>query len=355
MSARLVILPCLLLWGLCACSQHAGAADLYTGEALVVSAEERLARTTLRALDEVLTRLTGITDRSLVEELGVTEGDLRLLVLSEQRVRRQRPGPVDRPIDRPSEQGVVDELRLRVDFDPAGVDRLLAANDLARLGRERPTVLLWLAVERDFELELQGDAALEYTIVEQARRLGLDVVRPLADLLDLGDIETFDIRGGFLDSAEPSARRYGAGVIAMLDLRELDQGWSARWSWRLDGKDDGAQYEVDDAGSAIQSGLERILAAMAERFAVAADAEPGGELRVVVDGIADEAQYAEVVRYLGSLGIVADVRVIAARGRTIEFELALASAGLEDALAIGGVLAVDGRAADGRLLLRLLR
>lgn len=347
MSARLVILHSLLLAALWACCQPAAVADLYTGEAVVTEDRERLTETTLSALNEVLTRLTGITDRSVVEELGVTESQLRLLVLSEQRIRRQRPGP--------GGEGTLDEVRLRVDFDPVGVDRLLATHNLPRLGRERPAVLLWMAVEQDFEVQLQGDAELEFEIVEQARRLGLDVIRPLGDLMDLADMETFDIRGGFLDSADPSARRYGAGVTAMLDLRERDEGWSARWFWRMDGRDDGVQYEVDEAAAAVESGLERILAAVAERFAVAADAEPDGNQRVIVGGIGEEAQYAEVLRYLNSLGAVSEVRVLAARGRDIEFELVLASAGLEDALAIGGVLALEGRRADGSLLLRLLR
>ncbi|TVS12712.1 MAG: DUF2066 domain-containing protein [Wenzhouxiangella sp.] len=347
MSVRLSILFLFLLSMFGWTPGQTAAASLYTGEAVIESGDEAVQSLRLEALDEVLTRLTGIVDRSLVEELEIGAAELRMLVLSEQRIRRPRigPGGVD----------VIEQVRLQVDFDPQGVDRLLAARGLPRLGRERPAVLLWLAVEEGGDLSLDGGAELEDAIDEQARRLGLDVIRPLGDLLDLADIEAIDIRGGFLDSAEPSARRYGAGVIAMLDLREQEDDWQARWFWRLEGRDAGVGMAVDDSILAIKLGLQQVLGALVDRFGLTGAAEPGGLVRVVVGGILDEVQYAEVMRYLSSLSVVADVQVIAARDREIEFELDLASAGLEDALAIGGVLAVDGRRADGGLVLRLRR
>ena len=352
MSARLSILISALFWGLLVIPAPAFAASLYTGEALL-DVGETATGPSLRALDEVLVRLTGITDRSLIEELGLGSGDLRLLVSSEQRIRRQRP---DRETG-----GMVDELRLKVDFDAQAVDRLLARHDLPRLGRERPAILLWLAVEGGnwdgdgHDLSLSADAAFEHAVVEHGRRLGLDVIRPLGDLMDLSELEPFDIRGGFLDSAVPSARRYGAGMIAMLDLRRSDEGWLGRWFWRLEDRDDGRQLQAETAEEILAAGLEYILSALAERFAVTAGVTESGQRRVRITGVADEVQYVEILRYLEGLGAVADVRVTGARGREVELELNLSSPGFEDALAIGGVLAVEQRLADGGLVLRLLR
>ncbi len=347
MSVRMSILILFLLAMAGWTPGPAAAANLYTGEAVIGSGQEDVQALRLEALDEVLTRLTGVVDRSLVEALDIGSSELRMLILSEQRIRRPRAAP--------GGEDVVEQLRLQVDFDPRGVDRLLAVHSLPRLGRERPAVLLWLAVEADGEVALDGGAGLEDAIAEQARRLGLDVIRPLGDLVDLADIQAFDIRGGFLDSAEPSERRYGAGVIAMLDLRQHGDDWLARWFWRLEGRDAGVRVEVEESSLAIHPGMEQVLGALVERFGLMTTTEPGGRTRVVVGDILDEVQYAEVLRYLTSLGAVADVQVIAARDREIEFELDLASAGLEDALAIGGVLAVEGRRADGGLVLRLLR
>ncbi len=346
MALRLFILSVVLTAGLWTCPAQVQAASLYTGE-VPVDQDESADRNALRALDQVLTRLTGIADRSLVEELGLDRSILRLLVSSEQRVRRSRVGPDGAPL--------ADELRLRIDFDPAGVDALLARHDLPRLGRERPSILLWLAVEEETGIELQGGAYLEQEISEHARRLGLDVVRPLGDLIDLASIDVFDIRGGFLDSAEASARRYGTQVIAMLDLRSSDTGWAARWLWRLEGRDAGLQLEAEQASDLVSAGLNALLAALAERFAVVADDEHATQRRVIVRGIEGEIQYAEVLRHLRSLSSVSDVLVLAARGNELEFQLRLRASGLEDGLALGGVLEIEQRRADGSLELRLQR
>ena len=346
MLPRLAIPVCLLFVLLSLGCTPAQARSLYTGE-VAIDPAATADQNALRALDQVLTRLTGITDRSLVEALGLQPSALRLLVSSEQRVRRPMLGPDDQP--RP------DELRLLIDFDPAAIDGLLVRNDLPRLGRERPAILLWLAVEDEFGVELQGSAFLEQEISEQARRLGLDVVRPLGDLIDLADMDISDIRGGFLDSAEPSARRYGARVIAMLDLRPIDAAWAARWFWRLEGRDAGLQLETEQPSLAISAGLERVLGALAERFGVLADSEHASQRRVVVRGIAGEIQYAEVLRHLQSLSAVEEVLVLGARGTELEFQLQLRSPGLEDGLALGGVLGIEERRPDGSLSLRLLR
>ena len=348
------------------------AASLYTGEA-VIEPSERPERAALRALDEVLVRLTGLTEGGLVETLDLQPSILRQLVSSEQRIRRAWVGPDDWPQD--------DQLRLRIDFDPAAVDALLARHALPRLGRERPSILLWLAVEDERGVEWVGSAYVEQAISEQARRLGLDVVRPLGDLIDRFDLDVADIRGGFLDAAATSARRYGTQVIAMLDLRAIggpsswdaageplvtgDAGvgletpperiWQARWLWRLEGRDAGLVRTAADPAQAVAAGLESLLGALVERFGVVADTAHAAQGRVLVSGIETEIQYAEVLRHLQSLSAVADVLVLGARGSEFEFQLRLRSPGLEDGLGLGGVLAIDGRKPDGSLVLRLLR
>ncbi len=345
MSARLhlLLLIGLLLVG---AANPAVGETLYRGEAPLAAGEQGGPATVARALDEVLLRLTGQTEVSLVERFGLSQSVIRQLVLSEQRVRRQRPGPEG--------QASVEELRLQVDFDPRGVDALLADRNVPRLGRERPSILLWLASEDELGSGFDGGLALEAEISEQGRRLGLDIIRPLGDLQDLAEVELIDIRGGFLDSAELSRQRYGAGMVAMLDLRQSGEGWEGRWFWRLDGLDTGLRSRSESRRQVVADGLEGLLTALAQRFAVLPGLE-GDVRQVLVEGIEEEVQYVEVLRYLGSLSVVDDVRVVAARGYEVDFELDLAGPGFEDALAIGGVLDVVERGADGRLRVRLAR
>lgn len=323
------------------------ARDLYTGESPLEEAMPDRFDPLARALDEVLTRLTGLTGQSLVEQLELSRADLQLLVLSQQRVRRERLAP--------DGASFIEQLRLRVDFDPGAVDALLAEANLPRLGRVRPSILLWLAVEDEQGVRLDGDAVLEQAVVIHAQRLGLDILRPLGDLQDLSEVEAIDVRGGFLDQAEPAAERYGAGMIAMLDLRQIGPEWSGRWFWRLEDRDAGLQVRAEMPESVVAQGLEAMLGTLVDRFGRIAGADEGGLVRLRVEGIEDEIQYAEVLRHLGSLGQVDGLQVVAAAGRSIDFELNLSSAGLEDALMIGGVLDVVERSRDGSLRVRLKR
>jgi hypothetical protein len=332
---------------LSAVATEASARSLYTGEALIRTEDTASSELLDQALDEVLTRLTGFTGFSMVDRMALTPAQVQVLVLSQQRVRRSRLEP--------GGQSTVDELFLRVEFDPRGVDALLAEASVSRLGPTRPSVLLWLAIEDDQGVRLEAGPFLEQVLERQARRLGLEVLRPLGDLQDLAEVRATDVRGGFLEVAIPSAERYGAGVLAMLDLREGSAGWSGRWFWRLEGRDASLASQATELEPVIAQGMEALLGALVDRFGRVAGIGQTGAIRLSVEGIEDEVQYAEVLNYLGSLGPVDGVRVVAARGTTIDFELQLTGANFEDLLTIGNVLEPVGRVLNGQARARLKR
>ncbi len=321
------------------------ASDLYVGETILAEGQDVTPAALLRSLDQVLVRLTGMVDESPVARLGLGASDVRGLIQSQQRVRLER---LDEEGNRRS------ELRLRAEFYPAAVDQLLQRHQLARLGRERPSILLWVAVDEEGRIAQLADAPLlEEHIRDQAWRFGLDIVRPLGDALDMAEVRLADIRGGFIDAAASGAQRYGAGVVAMLDLREQDGYWTGRWSWRLDGRDGGMTLTADRPGKLIELGMQGLLEALVDRYAVRRGEHGGGLQRIVVEGIVDPVQYAEVSSFLGGLSVVEQLRVVGARGRQVEFELTLAGGGLDDAISLSRILAVDRREPDGRLYLRL--
>src|SRR6056297_1148986 len=139
MSMCRFVVHAVVLAVLLAAADGVVARDLYTGESVIEEAASGSNDSLARALDEVLTRLTGVIEPSLVERLELGPSELQLLVLSQQRVRRERLAPDGVSVEQ--------ELRLQVEFDPAGVDALLAEAGLSRLGRARPSILLWVALE----------------------------------------------------------------------------------------------------------------------------------------------------------------------------------------------------------------
>lgn len=345
--SRFACIAAILILAVCA---PAYADDLYVGEAVLEEQEGVSDRALLRALDEVLIRLTGRTEPSPVESLGLGVGQLDALLQSQQLVRRDR-------LDEAGE--TVSELRVQAEFDQPAVNRLLRENDMPRWGRERPAILLWMVLEDEEGVRFAEDPYLEDLVGEQARRLGLDIVRPLGDALDMAEVALADVRGGFLDSAQSAARRYGAGVIAMLDLRQergVEEGyWSGRWFWRVRERDAGFNRSADVVAEIIESGLRRLAASMATRYAVRSHAGESGRARVNVDGIVDAFQFSEVTRYLEGLSVVDEMRIVAARERSMEFELELAGEGLEDFLEMSDLLVFERQTADGHLHYRLRR
>jgi uncharacterized protein len=347
MTRILVCVKLIALWMACCLLASAVlAGDLYTGETTLDEGESITTEKLLLALDQVMVRLTGMTDRSPVAVMGLGAADVRTLLQTQQRIR----------VDRLAADGSLQpELRLRVEFYPAAVDRLLERHQIRRLGRERPSILLWVAMDDEDGIRLASDPVLEQWIDEQARRFGLDVIRPLGDAMDMAELDVADIRGGFLDAAEAGAQRYRAGVVAMLDLRAGDDYWSGRWFWRLEGRDSGLSLTADEFGPLIEQGLKGLLKALSERYGMVAGPADRPSQRVVVEGVVDPIQYAEIVRYLDNLSIVQGVQVIGAHDRRVEFELALTGGGLDDLIAMSRILVLDQRTSDGTLYLRLQR
>ena len=326
---------------------HASASDLYVGEVALADDEQVTPEVLLRALDQVLVRLTGRVDASPVASLGLVAGDVRPLLQGQQRVRVER-------LDADGQRET--QVRLRADFYPAAVDRLLASARLEQLGRERPVILLWVVVEDEHGPDWSNDPVLAQTIDEQARRFGLDVVRPLRDALDMASVRLSDVRGGFLEAAADSADRYQADIIAMLDLRHEDDEWYAgRWFWRMDGRDRSLSLTADAAAELIEGGFSALLAALVERYGSVAGEGDNARERVVVTGIVDSVHYAEVLNYLRGLSLVEDVRVVRAEQSQVEFDLTLTGRGLDDLIALSRILTVEDRAPDGRWMLRLNR
>ncbi|WP_376691390.1 DUF2066 domain-containing protein [Wenzhouxiangella sp. EGI_FJ10409] len=329
----------------------ADAVSLYTAEVEVERGARSGTAEQLRALDRVLARLTGRFDRSLVDQLGLGAGTLDDLVLSQQLVRRDVVG---------AEGESRESLHLQVEFDEPSINELLKRSGLPRWGRERPAVLLWAVVEDEDGTRFMENARLNWVIQDQARRVGLDVVRPLRDAMDLAEISLQDVRGGFLGSAEASASRYGTGVIAMLDLRLQepdpdDPLWSARWRWRVGGQETGLNHSGGDSEQLIRGGLDRLASTLAARYAVIdLDGEPA-RWQITVGGIVDEVQYAEVLRYLENLSVIDEVRVASAEGRQVTFEVLAGGQDIETYLGLGGLLELERHEGERHLHFRLVR
>ncbi len=325
-------------------------ATLYTGEVPVVATamHDDIGTPLLRALNQVLVRVTGRVGEDLVGELGLDESRAQSLALATQfrdvEVPAPRADPGSAPRDSRAPANVhaamvetVAERHLRVEFDPIAIDRLLDEASLPRWGRERPEMLLWMAGDGpDGAAYLDPDPMLGHALDRAEFRYGLPLTRPILDARDRIEVTPSDIRGGFSGAADAARARYGADGVVLLDLRRNEGYWTGRWVWRLGGEEQSFSRSGATPAEVADLGLARIAGALAARFAVRPDAPD--RRRVVVSGLARPVHYAEVRRFLSDLTGVDDLRVLAAEGDTLTFELVSRADGLQQRIELSGLL-----------------
>lgn len=337
---RSFIVPVLLSLVLAgpAVAQPSGIAALYVGEVPVEGpagdavadpiADAPQRPPLLAALNQVLVRVTGQVGADLVGDLGIDRSEALSLSLARQYREVEVPQ---------TDRGARIERRLRVDFDPAAIDRRLDAAGLARWGRERPEMLLWIADEGpDGARYRLPDPVLNHALEQAMFRFGLPITRPILDAFDRIEVTPSDIRGGFAGVADAARDRYGADGVILLDLREGAQYWTGRWVWRLGDIEFGFSRSGATPAEVVELGVARIAGALAARFAV----RPGVEerRRVVVSGIDRPVHYAEVRDFLDGLTGVAGVRLLGAERDTLTFELDSSANGLQQRIELSGLL-----------------
>lgn len=225
--------------------------------------------------------------------------------------------------------------QLRVDFSAPAVNDLSKALELPLWWANRPRVMLW-SLDQSGRVIGAEDAEFGMALQQRARQRGVPLVLPVADEAGAFDVSENAVRRADLSSLAAYSSSYGAEVIAAGKLTGSPGNLSGRWVVELAGSDRTLSVRGADAsqlGAALADELADLLAA---QFAVVGGA--AGELQVVVAGVNDPRQYAQLLRYLGALAFVDDTFVRSlAQGR---LTLALRTQASQDKLL--QLLAVDG-------------
>ena len=279
------------------------------------------------ALEGVLVRLTGVAaPRALPGADALLDRPARFL-----RTFQYRQGP---------EGG----LLLEVTFEPAALEQAVRAAGLPLWGRDRPDVLLWLAVERDGQRRLLASddeqSAEGQALKAAARRRGLPLVLPLMDLEDRRAIGVADVWGGFVERAVAAARRYGAPAVVIGRVERLSGGWRGRWTLVMGDEMLSWTSEGTHAEAAIAGGIDGLADRLAARLAVRSGGLDTGHLLLEVEGVTGLADYARVLRHVETLDAVRSVRLQRLQAGSMRLELAVdgGPAALARSLALGHVL-----------------
>ncbi len=236
------------------------------------------------------------------------------------------------------------ETRLWVKFDEENLNQALRALSVPVWGRERPSILIWLAISDQSGRHLVGlENGAEYVqpIDRRAAQRGIALLYPLLDLDDSRALRASDVWGGFRQPIFDASRRYHADAILTGAIESPVPGiWEARWTAYIDNQMANWTGESDLLEAVLDEGVDKLADILAAQFARTAVFAGVNQVRLSVADIINVDQYARVLRYLSSLNSVSDVEVKKVEDGRVTFLLE----------AHGGELAVSQAIELGRIL-----
>ncbi len=291
------------------------------------------------ALAEVIVRVTGRRDAPDDETLGP-------LLQSARRLAVQFRNTADG--------------ELWVEFDGRALERQLLALDQPVWGRERPTTLVWLAVDvgpgdrrivnaaEPLRLDAPDAGATfmipavpvdeEPSLQERVGKLailrGLPLVWPLVDTEDLGRLSFAEIWAPFDDEVLEASLRYNVDSVLVGAFRHRS-GQEPRVRWTL--FFGGQRRQVTGA---LGDGIDLAADLYADRYSVRDAGDLDNSITMTVAGVDSLENYARVYRYLEQMTMVVSLEVDRLSADVVSFRLALRGTPntLRNAIALSQVL-----------------
>ena len=302
---------------------------LYEAETVVSNQSGDSRQAAIRAcLGMVLVKLTGVRQVS-----GQTALE-PILDQAEKFVRQYRYRELE--LDMPASPGPAPGWRLAVKFDEDNLNSSLRALGIPVWGRERPSILVWLALERSNRREFAEpgrDPELLAIVNEAARRRGVSVLFPLYDLDDRAQVQPGDIWLDFREQIMAASARYQADVVLTVSVRSPAPGiWEGRWrSYGSGGLGYEWRTETDLLEVALEEGFDGFVDTLAYDFVRSGNYTLVRDIEITVGAVNSVEQYARLLDYLESLSSVSSIHV--KEVRTGEVLLALSAHGGEQAVA----------------------
>jgi uncharacterized protein len=201
---------------------------------------------------------------------------------------------------------------LRARFDPRAVETALRRQGLPVWGSNRPTHLLWLAVQDGRTRQLvdqQSAPSRAAGILATAESRGLLVTFPAMDSADQQLVSFFEVWEGRYDGLVGASRRYPSDQIVTARAYREGPQWTARWAL-LDGG--GVTEQWNSSGEsldrALGEGLHLLADRQARQFAVLSTGS-AGDLVLEISGVRSLQDYSRVLHYLRALNAVSAAHV----------------------------------------------
>lgn len=244
-----------------------------------------------------------------------------------------------------------DAMLFKARFDEVTLSQDLRNLGLALWGKERPSTLLWLAIDDERGRQIVGlDGNPEWvaSVDRRVKQRGIDLTYPLLDLEDNARVRPDDIAGGYMQAVLDASRRYPVDSILSGAVTSSAPGiWEGRWTGYIGAISKTWRTEGELPEIAIEEGVDVMADFLAATF-MQNHALQEENIGTRISGIYNLDQYAEALKYLQSLSSVTRVDVNQVTAGEVSFTLRARGGcpAVSQAIALGRKMAPDGRAGD---------
>lgn len=301
-----------------------------------------------QALNQVLIKLTG--DRNTAAYPGINEITKYPGNYVQQFRYRQTPNP-GKPGDK--------TLELWVQFDEAMLNNAMRTYGIPIWGKERPSVLVWLAGEKNTGRSLVSfDENPEYLSMldKYASARGISLLFPLLDLKDTADLSVSDIWGGFKQPVLSASRRYRADVVLTGKISRVSAPlWESRWIAYFDDRSIEWNSRGESVDIALAAGVNELVDRLATVY-VKNQATHSETIELFVADVNTTDDYARALAYLQAMQSVSAVRVRRVFADKVLFEITGYGGltGIDQAIKLGKTLERKNETGTDTLTYRLL-
>jgi hypothetical protein len=223
---------------------------------------------------------------------------------------------------------IIEQQYMVVTFSSALIDELLETADIPVWDSNRPSVLVWMALQDENGERRLLTADSEPEIFELLQQFATDRALPIIfPVLDFEDRRTLSVDNLWaLDEAAISraSERYGAdSVLSGRVLFTAGEELVGLWQFIFQDQTEVFDGLDSELKAYLHASLDRVTNQLANYFAIVPEAANQQNVRLRVDGIKDLTAYSALMNYVNNLGLVETVTPAELDGERLELELGL--------------------------------
>jgi hypothetical protein len=281
---------------------------------------------------EVAARAAQSTDVTATAETTGTTGATEITQMPgaavEPTVATPEPDANQAEVSAPLIPTTREQRYIDVDFSSALIDELLTTANIPIWDSNRPSVLVWMALQDETGNRSLMTADINNDIIELiqefADRRGLPVLFPVLDFEDRRSLNEDLVWTLNEEAIRKASNRYGADSILTGRLHFTASGeLVGLWQFLFQDEADVFDGFSTDLREYLHGPLARVTSQLASYFAIVPESAAREMVQLRVDGVGSLQEYSSLLSYVSGLGMVESVSPAQLDGERLELRLGL--------------------------------